>query len=116
MKLANKLIIFDFDGTLVHFPFEYMFSETDRILNHFAHEPVRRFELEEAFSDFDYFRFIKLSPEMPFKDVEEFKASFWKCFDWDNFPKSLVFKETIQCLRDLKKEGGTLREFRNQDQ
>ena len=99
--MPPKLIIFDLDGTLIEFPREFLHSETERLIADFGHPPVLRSALEESFYDFDYFRVIH----------EEKRAAFIKHFNhsfrWTEFPKPILFPNTIKLLEELFNNGVT---------
>ena len=97
--MQPKLIVFDLDGTLIEFPREYLFRETERILLEFVHPPVCRTELERSFSAFDYFGFIDQAKRQIFSDF------FEKAFDWDNFPAPSVLEEVSETLARLQSAG-----------
>ena len=94
-----RLFIFDLDGTLVHFPHEFLFLEAERILAKLEHPPVERHRLKEHFSDFDFFRFVT-HPE-----PEQFVEMFWSVFDWENYPRSLPLDGVVNALEQLKADG-----------
>lgn len=103
----KKYIAFDFDGTLVHFPIRFMFSETYRILKLLSLDPVSEDELSECFSDFDFFRFIRIEGRNEAWE-EQFRDSYWAEFDWGKFPQPVPFKETPETLERLINLGYTL--------
>ena len=63
-KFSAKLAIFDLDGTLVEFPREFLFSESERIMKLISHPEVERSVMLESFADFDFFRFLLDSLEI----------------------------------------------------
>ena len=89
---SPRLIIFDLDGTLIEFPHEFIFSQTERILPILEHPEIPRAELEDHFSDFDFFRFIR------HPDREDFIRRFWLEFDWASHPKPIPFSWTATTL------------------
>ena len=93
----SKLIIFDLDGTLIHFPFNYFFSETHRIFDKNNWGLCNQEILEDCFSDFDYFRFMENHP-----DLELRKENFWLDFDWFGYPKALELEHVSTALSNLK--------------
>lgn len=97
--MAKKLIIFDLDGTLVHFPFHYLYSETHRIFkkNKWADSLVQNV-LEDCFSDFDYFRFLK---ELSHLESEKTIEHFWNEFNWFNYPSAKTFEYTEFILSEI---------------
>jgi phosphoglycolate phosphatase-like HAD superfamily hydrolase len=111
----KKNIIFDYDGTLVEFPIRFMFEETHRVLSISGMPSVTDQELEECFSDFDFFRFARSEvfcrgnpggcPKDPLKAEEAFKKLYWKEFRWHDFPLGKPFPETIETLERLKSMG-----------
>lgn len=104
--LTKKNIIFDYDGTLVEFPVRYMFEETHRIDVLLGREAVSDDELEECFSDFDFFRFARKNDDTSAE--EAYKEAYWKEFNWDTFPLGKPFTETIQTLQALQGRGYVL--------
>jgi phosphoglycolate phosphatase-like HAD superfamily hydrolase len=100
----KKNIIFDFDGTLVEFPTKFMFDETHRIINLLGLPKITDEELEDCFSDFDFFRFARgLMNDL--QAEEQFKNSYWKEFKWHQFPLGIPFPETAETLGRLSKMG-----------
>lgn len=97
-----KLVIFDLDGTLVEFPHEFLYLETERILSEFSYPPVKRSILESCFSDFDYFRFMDETKR------EEFTERFWESFDWPNYPKAVLFPASLAVLERFAEQGVSL--------
>ena len=94
--IKPELIIFDLDGTLVDFPKEYLFLETKRILPTIGYEVPSVEEMEEYFSNFNFFGFAN--------NAQEVIDVFWKDFNWENFPKSKPFPFTLDILEELKKK------------
>lgn len=78
------LILFDLDGTLVEFHYDYLFDQADLILSRLGEEPVLRDVLRRHFSEFDFFQFV------PEEKREWFIGHFWSNFDWTNFPKPRI--------------------------
>lgn len=101
MKPLPKIIIFDLDGTLIHFPQDYIFQQADRILAEFAHPPVPQAALASHFADFDFFRFVLA------EEREQFIERFWKAFDWENFPKPVPLPGVVTTLAHLNSRGLT---------
>lgn len=99
-----ELIIFDLDGTLVEFPFYYLFQETQRLISEYNNEITSVDEdiLRTCFSDFDYFRFI------PESEREGFMEYFWKHFDFGRYPSMSVFPGVFECLELLCSLGNSL--------
>ena len=100
-----KLAIFDLDGTLIHFPFTYLFDETIRILKLFGHPDVPRVDLESAFSSFDYFRVVQSNLKLCWDTEAQFQSKFWTEFNWVDYPKAEIFSDTISILTALKQAG-----------
>lgn len=92
-----KLAIFDLDGTLIHFHHDYLFSQTDKILKKLNHDQVPKDVLEKHFSDFDFFSFTNEGCKKTFEE------KYWSHFDWENFPKDIVFDGVFELLEDLKR-------------
>lgn len=103
----KKNIIFDFDGTLVEFPTRFMFEETHRIIDLLGLPEITNEELEDCFSDFDFFRFAR-GLVNNIKAEEEFKESYWKEFKWHQFPLGIPFPETAETLNRLSRMGYAL--------
>lgn len=99
LPFVPKLVLFDFDGTLVEFHHEYLFSQTEKILSLLEHPPVSRSVLDQAFRAFDFFRFVGVG------DRESFIESFWREFDWDSFPQPKPFSGVEQMFVDLRARG-----------
>jgi len=91
-----ELIIFDLDGTLVDFPKEYLFLETQRILPLIGYNLLSADEMEEGFSNFNFFGFAN--------NAQDVIDVFWKKFNWEDFPKSKPFSFTLDILEELKKK------------
>jgi phosphoglycolate phosphatase-like HAD superfamily hydrolase len=100
----KKNIIFDFDGTLVEFPMKFMFEETHRIIHLLGLPKITDEELEDCFSDFDFFRFTR-GFNNDLQAEEQFKKSYWKEFKWHEFPLGIPFPETAETLGRLSKMG-----------
>ena len=101
----KEYIAFDFDGTLVEFHTDYMFSETHRILSKLNHPAVSQDVLEECFSDFDFFRFLRVPDTSANWGPEweiNFKEKFWAEYNWIDFPVPRLFPETIETLERLQ--------------
>lgn len=96
MPSKTKLIIFDLDGTLIHFHHDYLFSQTKSILEKLEHPGVPRTELEKHFSEFDFFSFAKTDCKKTFEE------KYWSHFDWHSFPKDVVFPGVFELLEKLK--------------
>lgn len=101
----TKLAIFDLDGTLIHFPFSYLFDETLRILAFLGHPEVARMDIEASFSSFEYFRVIQYELKTSWSSEEDFQAKFWAEFNWTHYPKAVTFEDTFPLLEALKKAG-----------
>lgn len=99
MSSSIRLVVFDLDGTLVHFHHDYLLDETLRILPLLEHPPVDRMELIDHFSSFDFFRFVAG------ENKEQFVESFWSHFNWDSFPKAVPFASTLTILQTLRQAG-----------
>lgn len=99
MSSPIRLVVFDLDGTLVHFHHDYLFDETARVLPLLEHPPVDRAELFEHFTAFDYFGFVATD------DRERFIESFWSFFDWNSFPRAVPFASTLTVLKTLRDSG-----------
>lgn len=100
-----KLAIFDLDGTLIHFPFSYLFDETLRILKLLGHPEVARVDLEESFSSFDYFRVVNYDLKVGWQSEEDFQAKFWAEFDWENYPPAVPLEGVLSSLERLVDSG-----------
>jgi len=98
----KKLLIFDFDGTLVHFPFSFFYQETHRIFIKNEWATLEQTILEECFSDFDYFRFVKSFEHLDFDHVVK---KFWDEFDWLSYPNAKLFEKIDVVLEDLDQSG-----------
>jgi phosphoglycolate phosphatase-like HAD superfamily hydrolase len=99
MSKKIKLALFDLDGTLVEFHHEYLFSQAEKLIGELGHKPVHRTEIEDAFSDFEFFRFVEgMAPEL-------FEEKFWRAFDWANFPNSNPIPGAIETLQTFKEQG-----------
>lgn len=101
MKSKYELILFDLDGTLIEFHNEYLFSETDRIMQKLEREVISREVLEHGFSIFDYFHFLAEH------ELDSVRESFWAHFDWDNFPQAVPLQPTLGVLNSIKQAGLT---------
>lgn len=99
MSNLPKVIIFDFDGTLVHYHFDFLIEQTHRVFGLLNVEPVSDSYLKDCFSDFDYFRFAEKSSD------PEFIKHFWHKFDWSKLPFPEPFSCTEQTLGFLKSLG-----------
>lgn len=102
MSSSLRLVIFDLDGTLVHFPHDYLLDEAERIIPLLDHPPIDRSELFEHFASFDFFRFVL------HENRDEFVETFWSHFDWERFPKPIPFPSTLSVLSELKLLGFSL--------
>ncbi len=92
MPLSNlDLIIFDLDGTLVEFHHDYLFSETQRILQKMGRDEIALSRLRETFSLFDYFSFAG-----PKSERDHFVEEFWGMFNWDGFPQVTPFCHALR--------------------
>ncbi|MFN8390398.1 MAG: HAD family hydrolase [Bdellovibrionota bacterium] len=100
--ISHPLLIFDLDGTLVEFPRDYIFSQTDRILAELGHPPVTAEEMLHAFCLFDFFSFVQ-DPNR-----KEFIDRYWRSFDWVNYPKPSPLEGAASVLAELKQRGHTL--------
>lgn len=99
MSKKIKLALFDLDGTLVEFHREYLFSQAEKLIGEMGHRPVHRAEIEDAFSDFEFFRFVEgMAPAV-------FEEKFWGAFDWQNFPKAKPIPGAIETLGNFKDNG-----------
>lgn len=81
LKELPKLVLFDLDGTLIEFHRDYLFSQTHFLLQEMGFSEVAQVVLNEAFAEFDYFRFVAAESR------DAFIERFWSLFDWDNFPE-----------------------------
>jgi phosphoglycolate phosphatase-like HAD superfamily hydrolase len=97
--MRPKAIIFDLDGTLIHFPHEYLFDETERICQLLDEDPVDRKHMQECFRDFDFFRML---PELKRDDLTQ---KYWQHFDHGRYPKPRPFDFTKSLLRDISSSG-----------
>jgi phosphoglycolate phosphatase-like HAD superfamily hydrolase len=100
--LMDSVIIFDLDGTLVEFPHEYLFCETQRILEAFSHPPIERIELEASFAAFEYFRFVEDTVRA------EFIRLFNETFDYSKFPPPTPLAGVRETLEHLARSGRRL--------
>jgi len=98
---VKHYIAFDFDGTLVEFHREFMFSETHRIIKKLGHPPVPEDVLTECFSDFDFFRFMRSADRGSDQEIK-LKEAFWEEYNWEAFPVPKLFPETLETLERLQ--------------
>ena len=63
-----ELILFDLDGTLIEFHHDFLFSQAQKLSKQFLNLEVSWDELEETFSDFDFFRFVEEEKRNGFMD------------------------------------------------
>jgi len=94
-----KLVIFDLDGTLVKFPKEFLFQQAEEVVKTLELPSVERELMEEAFADFDFFRWI------PSGIRETFMDTYWNLFNWEHYPKPIVFDGVLETLKALKDNG-----------
>lgn len=100
-RFSPKAVLFDLDGTLVEFHFEFLWSETERILAALEYEPVARPVMQDAFSDCDYFRIIADHNG----DRSEFVKTFWQMWDWDRCPAPQALPFSKMLLEILARNG-----------
>lgn len=99
---SKKVVIFDLDGTLIHFPFAYFYSETNRIFIKNSFPLPTQSILEDCFSDFDYFRFLYSYPGL---DAAMVRDTFWHDFNWEGYPRPELFDSSLVQLKTLKNKG-----------
>ncbi len=92
-------MIFDLDGTLVHFHHAYLFEQTLGILERLGRTQVERSLLESCFAAFDYFQFVVQ------EERDYFIEQFWNLFDWSGFPKPLLIPGAYECIEQLVERG-----------
>jgi len=92
-------VLFDLDGTLIEFHHDYLFEQTESILERIGHPVVERETLNECFSAFDFFRFF------PEEERDQRVGQFWTHFDWDNFPTPVLLTGVHDTLTQLTAEG-----------
>lgn len=95
-----KLVIFDLDGTLVHFPHDYLISEAIRINVELGHPVVDAGTVHAGFEAFDFFRFV----ESTF-DRAHYTERFWELFNWAHFPKPRPLPNTLRVLEAIRDQG-----------
>lgn len=98
--IKPKLALFDLDGTLVRFPKEFLFLQVEEVLARLELPAVERHLLEDAFADFDFFRWV--APGIR----ETFMDTYWELFDWERYPKPLIIPGALDALKSIK-DGGT---------
>ena len=97
--MKPKAILFDLDGTLIEFPKDFLFSQAYQVFDSLEMEHASEEELEEAFSDFDFFRIA------PAAVREQFMEVYWSLFDWNQYPKAVVIPGVTETLASLKASG-----------
>ena len=99
-----ELFMFDLDGTLVEFHFEFLFDEVKRIGEILGHPPVPRPILESGFRSFDFFRFVDESqiPRAKYRD------DFWKHFKPEQIPAPVLLEGVVETLTLLRGKGKKL--------
>lgn len=98
-KFSPKLVVFDFDGTLVEFHREFLFAEAFRLLPQLGITDVDPQAMALSFADFDFFRFVAET------ERERVIAGFWQSFDWASFPAPVAIPGTGQMLSHLTSAG-----------
>ena len=96
LKREIELVLFDLDGTLFEFHHEYLYDQTHEIMARLDVPSVGRGELENCFTDFDFFRFVDQSSR------DEFQKTFWEMFDWKNMPQATLIPGVLELLRALQ--------------
>ncbi|MCB0324880.1 MAG: HAD family hydrolase [Bdellovibrionales bacterium] len=99
MQFEPKLVILDFDGTLVEFPRDFLFEQALRIVRHLEHPAVERSLLEECFADFDFFRFVSHTNAPGFIEL------FWQHFDWAGYPQCALLEGAAEFCSFLRTAG-----------
>ena len=97
-----RLVIFDLDGTLVHFPFEHLFSTAERVIEELSLPSVGRTEIERCFAAFTFFDLVAHHQ----RDI--FSQELATQLHGMEYPVSEVFEDTIPVLKELKKAGLSL--------
>lgn len=97
-----KAVIFDLDGTLIEYPYEYVFNETERVLHKLEMPALGRETFQERFSNFDFFGFIEEPNRV------EFQKRFWLEFNETTLPKAVILEGTKELLQSLKAKDITL--------
>lgn len=95
MPKNKKLFIFDLDGTLIHFPTEYVLTHAENTIQELKHPEVPRKQLEDHFASFDFFAFVSQ------KHKNVFEKIFWANFDWQNYSNHQEITGTTKTLEKL---------------
>lgn len=98
MKLP-QLALFDLDGTLVQFPREFLFHQAEEVISKLELPRVERREMEEAFAEFDFFRWVL--PALR----ETFMETYWELFDWEAYPSPVVIPGAVEAIKSLHDSG-----------
>lgn len=98
-KFTPKLVVFDFDGTLVEFHRDFLFSEAFRLLPQLGITDVNHQVMATSFAEFDFFRFVAEA------ERERVIEGFWQGFDWASFPAPVAIPGTGQMLSQLTSGG-----------
>ncbi len=96
MSQKPKLLLYDLDGTLVRFHKEFLFDGVNKLLIDFGLKEVSQKELEESFSDFEFFRFVKEEKR------EDFLEFFWSNFNYVDSPPLAPIKGVLETLKFFK--------------
>jgi phosphoglycolate phosphatase-like HAD superfamily hydrolase len=94
-----KAVLFDLDGTLIEFHKQFLFEETERLVDEAGLEQVSRDVLDDCFCDFDYFRWVEAARR------DEFTNFFWKSFDFAAFPSPIPIEGARTALEALSTKG-----------
>ncbi len=95
MPKNKKLFIFDLDGTLVHFPKNYLFAHAEKVIEELKHPKISRLKLEEHFSSFDFFAFVSDEHKI------NFEKKFWEQFNWQSYSTNKPINGVKKTLEKL---------------